>query len=138
MKNRTALICVELAIMLVVFALSAAACIGIFGWAQEASLESGQRDRAYIQLQTAAEILKASKGDMESAAAICGGSCSQNEWTAFWDGDWNLSQQDGQFCLRAVPVDTGFDLLGGAKLELRAKSGTVLAELQVFWQEVQP
>ena len=65
MKNRTALILVELAVMLVVFALAAAACIGIFAWAQDASLESVQRDRAYLQLQTAAEVLKSAEQALE-------------------------------------------------------------------------
>lgn len=70
MKNKTSLQLMELLIMILVFALSAAICLQIFVKAKDISASSSQLDKAVILAQNAAEILKSTAGDTTAAQAL--------------------------------------------------------------------
>lgn len=131
MKNKSTLLLVELLVMVLVFALAAALCLQAFTWAQLKSRENRDRDRAYVQLQTAAELLKHHRGDYDAAAAQLGG---------VWDGDSLQAScdEEGTFTLQALPVQPDTKGLAGALLQVLRDDGTVIAELTVYWQEVSP
>lgn len=123
MKNRTALALTELCIMLLVLALTAALCLRVFLWADATSRENAVRDGALVQMQNAAEVLKATK-DYEAAARLLGG---------HWDGRvWTLSVETYE--IRVTPAAAGAGL-GAAYLEA-VYAQQVVAGFTVCWQEV--
>lgn len=65
MKNRTPLVLMEQLIMVLVFALAAAACLGLFAKADAISRETARREEAVVLAQSAAELLKHT-GDPET------------------------------------------------------------------------
>lgn len=137
MKQKASLALMEQVIMLLVFALAAALCLQAFLWADTHSLENTHRDRALIELQSAAEVLKQHKGDFSAAAASHGGVVENGVWTLSYSGDWLRSDADEVFYLRATPESLETDYLGGAALEITQADGKPLASLTVYWQEVQ-
>lgn len=67
MKNKTSLVLMEQLVMVLVFALAAALCLGVFVEADRISRETACRDEAVLMAQNAAEILKATSGDTDRA-----------------------------------------------------------------------
>lgn len=59
MKHKSALILMEQLVMILVFALGAAACLGIFAKAHAISEDTARRDQAVLLAQNTAERLKA-------------------------------------------------------------------------------
>ena len=137
MKGKTALTLIEQSIMLLVLALAAALCLQAFVWADTQSRQSTARDRALIQLQSAAEVLKASSGDYSAAADAFGGTANDGQWLICWDENWVQTPYPGTFQLQATPQTTQNDYLGSALLELR-QGKTSLCSLTICWQEVAP
>lgn len=70
MKSKTSLQLMELLIMILVFALSAAICLQIFAKAKDISNSAARLDKAVALAQNAAEVLKLTAGDTESAQTI--------------------------------------------------------------------
>ena len=138
MKGKSALALMEQAIMLLILAIAAALCLQAFVWSDANSKESNNRDRAMVQLQSAAEILKAYRGDMDAAAGVFGGQTDENGWTVCWNENWEQTDAPGAYQLCAASEHSQIDYLGCADLELKQEDGTVLGSLQVCWQEVLP
>ena len=138
MKGKTSLTLLELTVMLLVFALAAALCLQAFVWADRSSARVAREDGAYRCLQNASEVLKACGGDTAAAARRFGGNCVDGKWQIAFDENWNVTQQEGAFFLQAVYEQTGAALLGGARLEITDREGSVLAAWSVRWQEVAP
>ena len=114
MKNKTSLLLMEQLVMVLVFALAAALCLTAFVKADQISRETVQRDEAVLLAQNAAQVLKATSGDMEQAAA-----------TAASSG----------YRLEIERMESELDLLGRA--EIRVLQGDKLIfNLQTGWQEV--
>ena len=135
MKRKASLTLMEQAIMLLVFALAAALCLRAFFWADTRSLESAYRDRALIELQSAAEVLKQHGGDFTAAAQAHGGNVENGCWILTFDESWNLADSGDAFRLCATPEPCNTDYLGGASMELTGQDGRSLAALTVYWQE---
>ena len=70
MKSRASLQLMELLMMVLVFSLAAALCLEVFARAGEISGETERRDRAVALAADAAEILKATDGDLSAAEAV--------------------------------------------------------------------
>ena len=138
MKGKTALTLMEQAMMLLILALAATLCLQAFVWADTHSRQNSNRDRAMVQLQSAAEVLKARQGNILAAAESMGGQADNGVWTLFWDENWVQTQKPDAFQLCATPQDQTTDLLGSALLEIRDQSGTILGSLRIAWQEVLP
>jgi len=122
MKSKTPLALIEQSLMLLVFALAAALCLGAFAWSDSASKNNAQRDTALLHAQSMAEALKSTKGDYRRAASLCGGS---------WDGEKWVSQLNGTE-LYAAAEHSPSPYLGTAGIYTQA--GEKL--LSVSWQEV--
>lgn len=135
MKNKTALVLMELTVMLLVFALAAALCLRCFFWAENCSLEESRKDQAWLRLQSAAEILKHCRGDFSSVAQKLGGKWDGSQWIIPLDDNWNETEETPVFILRAVPEKLDTDYLGSAILQI-SEDGTLLAQLRICWQEV--
>ena len=131
MKNKTSLTLMELVIMLAVFALAAALCLHSFMWADTQSRLSQDRSAAYILAQNAAELIKYHKGDL-SAVDV---DAHEGQLVAQYDQDLRPVSCDGIFTLRVTKIDTP-PLLGSAQVSVTGKDGSVLAVLDVCWQEV--
>lgn len=134
MKNKTSLLLIEQALLLLVFALASAICLRAFVWADARSEDNADRDRAMIEVQNAVEIAKAVRGDWMGAAAIYGGTGSEEGWFIEYDADWEKGPKAEPFMLRVKNVDSGNALLGTAQVQMM-KDGQVLLEVTAAWQE---
>lgn len=138
MKRNASVILLELVIMLLVFSLAAALCLQAFVWADSQSRQSGRVDAAYIRIQNAAEVLKHHRGNYALAAQDAGGQWNAEEWIIYYDENWQITDTPSAFWLRAKPLPEEAEYLGRAQLTVTDASGSVLAELAVNWQEVDP
>ena len=66
MKHKASLLLMEQLVMILVFSLASALCLQIFARAETISEETARRDQAVILARNAAELLKATGGDMEA------------------------------------------------------------------------
>lgn len=129
MKSKASLVLMEQLIMLLVFALAAAACLAIFTAAHSISLSARRQDEAVILAQNSAEILKYHAGDLQKTAAALEGSLQDD--TAYIPGNDGLYLQI-QKTASLIPG------LGQAELlVMHAQSDSdILFSLTVCWQEV--
>lgn len=129
MKNKTALLLIELSILLAVFAVAAAVCLRLFAWADTTSKQDAQQDAALLYAQNAAQEIKRSRGDLEQAAQRFGGQVT--------GGLWELPLEDGAL-LRAEGRETDTEYLGMARVTVFDGDGSVLVRLDTCWQEDGP
>ena len=127
MKNRTSLVLMEQLVMVLVFALAASLCLGVFVKADQISRDTARRDEAVLLAQNGVEALKSTAGNLETAARILGGSAA----------DGSLTVQSGGFVLEARIADSGIAGLGQAEISVYTE-GELIFELQTGWQEVAP
>lgn len=135
MKNRGALVLIEQAIMLLVFALAAVLCLRAFVWADTTSKEISARDQAIVRAQSAVEVLKACNGDMEEAAGMFGGTWDGRVWTVCFDEQWEQTETGGEYRLAAASAEGENPYLGAASIGV-FRGETCLAQLDAAWQEV--
>lgn len=119
MKNRTSLVLMEQLVMVLVFALAAALCLNVFVKADEISRTIAYRDEAVLIAQNAAEMLKATSGDVQRTAEL-------------------LEPAAAEKGLRLVigETDSGSTLLGRAEIRVYLENEELFA-LQTGWQEGQ-
>jgi len=113
MKNKTSLLLMELLVMVLMFALAAALCLTAFVKADQISRETVRRDEAVLLAQNAAQVLKATSGDVEQAIAAAAGS---------------------GYRMEVERIDT-HSLLGQAEIQVWQEDELVFT-LRVGWQEV--
>ena len=87
--TRSGLFAIELLIAVGIFALCAAICVGLFVRAEVESADSADLTRAVNEARNVAECWKASGGDFERAAELCGGDGGTSALTVQYDADWN-------------------------------------------------
>ena len=80
MRSKAPLALMEQLVMVLVFALAAALCVQVFVLSGQTSRWNESRDRALVEAQNAAEILKGLSGDYEAACAACGGQWNGTMW----------------------------------------------------------
>jgi hypothetical protein len=115
MKNRTSLVLMELLVMVLVFALAAEVCLGVFAKADSISKETARRDAAVTLAQNAAEMLQATGGD---AAQVL----------------QKLNIPDG-FSVEITPENSKIPSLGKTTVAVLWQ-GAETFRLTVGWQEV--
>ena len=138
MKRNASLALIEQVIMLLILIVAAALCLRAFVWSEQQSLYYTERDRAMVELQSAAEILKAYDGDFAAAAAFYGGSATQTQWVLAFDKNWNITETPGAYRILATTIASDIDYLGSATVAVQPTDGDIFAELTVCWQEVAP
>ena len=114
MKNKTSLLLMEQMVMVLVFALAAALCLSVFVKADQISQETARRDEAVLLAQNAAEVLKATSGDVGRAMAAAAAS---------------------DYRLEIERVESKLDLLGQAEIRVWLEEEVVFS-LRTGWQEV--
>ena len=115
MKSKASLLLMEQLVMLLVFALAATVCLQIFAKADAVSREVSQMDKAVTMAQNAAEVLKATKGDISAAE--------------------ELAENGYQLMIRKQ--ESSLSGLGLAEIQVYFDE-TVLFSLNAGWQEEMP
>jgi hypothetical protein len=126
MKSKVSLVLTELCIMLLVLAVAAVLCLRVFVWAEDRSGQNAARDAALIQMQSVAELLKAT-GDPEETARSMNGSKSGDHWYIPME----------TYEIRILPAQTEGASPPLVYLEAVYRD-TVLIRFPVSWQEVAP
>ena len=70
MRSKAPLALMEQTVMILVFALAAALCLRVFVWSSQMSRHIEARDRAAVEAQCAAEIIKSEGSGGDSAADV--------------------------------------------------------------------
>lgn len=136
MRGRASLPLLELAVMLLVFALATVLCLQGFVWAGNASVESQRMDQAVVKAQTAAEILKTCGGDYEQAARLGHWSPTPDGWMLGYDENWQETGEAPACTITVTPQQSPLPLLGQAEVRVTDGNGVLLFSLPVCWQEV--
>lgn len=125
MRSRASLVIIEQVVMLLVFALAAALCLKAFVWADTESADVFTRDKALLQAQSAAEVIKSCRGDMSAAAEIMGGSVYADGWTIDYD----------EYVLSVTPAEDELQYMSSAEVCVYEDT-QLITSLKVAWQEV--
>lgn len=136
-SSRPPLVLMEQMVMVLVFALCAALCVQVFVKSDNMSRESEQRDRAMLQAQSAAEVVRHCRGDMFLASELLGAQHPSKTYLMIdYDADWALAGDTMRYTLGAAVVDSGVPGLGKAQIwirdELRDKE---LLRMDIAWQD---
>ena len=135
MKSRAPLALMEQTVMVLVCALAAALCLRAFVLADGISRQVEATDHAVLWAESAADTLKARKGDLARAAAELGGNLDGQRWTISLDENWQETAGEPTYTLTAQPIQSGQPLLGRTQIDVAEKNGESLFSLEVCWQE---
>ena len=125
MKQRMPKMLIELSVMLLVFALSAALCLKAFLWADEASRQQLLRENAWQQLHNHAQRIQADPhGDWAQQLGF--------------DENWQIAEDAPVYFLEVAVETPEQPLLGVATVTVRTAAGETLAQSRICWQEVSP
>lgn len=125
MKSRATLVLMEQTIMLLVFALAAAACLGVFLGAESISRDVRRQDDAVLLGQNTAELLKACEGSFPEVAGLLEGSCTDDCVTVLRDG----------YTIEILPHPSATNDLGMAEISVFYEEDVIFS-LVCAWQEV--
>lgn len=136
MKSKAPLSLMEQLVMLLVFALAAVLCLRIFVLSGQISRECEIRDRAVAVTQNAAEILKSTRGDLETASQRYGGVYQEQKWLVGFDEAWQETAiEDATYCLVVTLVEEETPLLGIAEIAVENRKAEIVFQISVAWQE---
>lgn len=136
MRSKAPLVLIEQIIMLLVFSIAAAICVRAFVYADQLSLEKELRDQAIIEAQTVAETYKYYNGDKQKALNELGGTIQDNQWITYWDGKWNICQENqSQYKITVTSEKSNVKTMGIAKLNVFSIDGKQILTLPIAWQE---
>lgn len=134
-KSKSTLALMEQAIMILVFAFTAAFCVQAFVKAELLSRNLEMRDRAAAMCQTVAETAKALHGDMEEVAGILGGTATKDGLVLFLDGDWEIvAKENAAFFLHLNYKEVNSFLATG-EVTVSSGDGEEIFSLPVNWQK---
>ena len=133
MKSKAALTLIEQTIIVLVLTVAAAVCLRVFLYADGLSKKNTAMDAACTQAQSAAEILKACRGDMAKAAGSFGGSVEDGSWVVYFDEQWQQSAEAAEYVLMAEIIPSGIEYLGKAQISVCGVEE--LFSLELCWQE---
>ena len=99
-KSKTSLFLMELVLMILFFAVSAAVCMRVFSSAQLKSNHSDDLSNASLKAQSAAECWKLSQGEASLAAEVLGGEKTENGAAVYFDKNWkNCGESEAEYVL---------------------------------------
>ena len=122
-KSKSTLFLIEQLIVIAVFAICAAACVSILTAAYFYTNDSSATSNAIIKAESAAEVFKATGGDVYAVADIMGGSAffdvTSDKLLIAYNSDWQIDYYNASYILQLMvhPPDS---------------SGIVIGELHVF------
>lgn len=144
MKSKAPLLLMEQMVMLVVFALAAALCVQAFVRSDAASRRSQARDRAVVECQNAAEVIRHTGGNFNEAADELGLTFGQGSTMyCYYNENWEPIDYDT--CgMEALPEAYLLSIhalladeapgLGKAHVSMSDVDGSVLFEIDVAFQ----
>ena len=129
MRNKVSLVLMEQLIMLLVFSLAAAACLGVFVGAHRISQTAKHQDTAVFLAQNGAETLKSTCGNLRQTGLLLSGTVAEDLLTADYEGGYRLYIQKS---------DSPTAGLGTAELWVIHESAPdeKILTLNISWQEV--
>ena len=116
--TRSGLFTIELLVVVGVFTLCAAICVGLFVRSEVISRDSADLNHAVTEAQRVAECFKAAGGDISRTAQLCGGESGATALTILYDADWQR-------------LDTGAGEAFRLDLDASEQDGFVFAELSI-------
>ena len=136
MKSKAPLALMEMLIMVAVFAFAAALCVSVFVKSSIYSAEGAARDRAVVEAENAAELIRYYDGDLNAAAKVLGGEGSEEALTVAYDADWKTGELKAEtaFELKAQIEESGTKGLGKAVIFVQDEKGRELFTIPVAWQ----
>ena len=139
MKSKAPLSLIELAVGILIFAISAAVCISVFVRADRISRESALRDRALLHAENVAEAVSFCAGDLSGAARLLGGSYDGTQLTVAYDENWNTENaqvEKASYLLVITEEESNVPGLGcaGIRVENRPE-GRELVSFRTGWQK---
>lgn len=145
MRSKAPLALMEQTVMILVFALSAALCLRVFVWSSQKSKRIEARDRAAVEAQCAAELIKRCGSDgmdvdgaLKAAAEEMNGVCDGGVMYVGYDGEWTpVNDGDVKYSLEAEKTNTDVAGLGLVHVSVTDKSGDVLFEIDAAWQRTE-
>ncbi|MCI9475041.1 hypothetical protein AALA22_01860 [Anaerovoracaceae bacterium 41-7] len=137
MRSKAPLVMIEQMIMLLVFALAAVLCLQAFTTSKEISEESICRDRAVVEVQNAAESMKA--GDGETYFREMGANLGEEGGQIFYNEKWkpfedSKGEMEAAFRLQLSYKDTDIAYLQSAEIAVYDAEGELLFSMPVSWQ----
>ncbi|MBQ9648170.1 MAG: hypothetical protein IJV43_07430 [Oscillospiraceae bacterium] len=131
--TRSGLFMIELLIAVGVFALCAAVCVGLFVRSEVMSRESADLTRAVAEARNVSECWKASGGDLEKAAELCGGTVTQGMLWIHYNADWsrNPGEEWDGFQVSLLPQLENGCYVGAVQVDRASDS-----EPMLFWPVV--
>ena len=99
-QSKAVVFLTELLLALMIFALCASVCAGLFAWSHRLSEQSSALSHAVIVAQSAAEAFKKNPAP-EDVARVMGGAADGGECVVYYCADWRPSgREDAAFVLR--------------------------------------
>ena len=147
MRSKAPLALMEQAVMVLVFALAAALCLRVFVWSDRTAKRSVALDRAVVEVQNAAEIIKHEGGSglmpadaaLDAAAARLGAEQGADgaAFEIFYSDDWSqVRKGDHSYVLRAGSAGDGDpDGLSAARVWVTTEDPEdIIFDITVAWQ----
>lgn len=138
MKNKAPLMLMEIMVLMLVFAFSAALCIKAFVKSDEISRRSEARDNAVTIVENAAETLRHNGGDLAKTASELGADLDGEYCiSARYDGNMEKTDTGGVYTLSITTMPVDRQGLGGARIYMSEKNNLKeeLFGISVVWQE---
>lgn len=149
-SGKSSLVLMVQLIMLLIFAVAAAACLRIFVISYSSSAEGEEKVLAMFRAQEVAETIKSLDGDLDAARAALGGSEIDGEtgFAVYYDADMSRVGKDGShdFAVIVLPIDSKNPYLGVADISVcdtrtrqddsSAGSNSAIYSIEIAWQEV--
>ena len=137
MKYKTTLSLMELTLMLILFAVTAAMCLQAFVLSDRMSRQAEQRDRAVLWAETLAETWKAMDGELMQGESLYEENESGDGWTVRLDDGWSRTEDAGSAVYEAeLREEPGDGLLKRARITVRElDGGRCIYELETACQE---
>jgi hypothetical protein len=128
-RNKTTLAMMELAIMILVFAIAAAVCLQAFAFASRRSKQSEKLRQGVVLAQLGAESIKGNKGDLTKVREEI-----KEIYPALTETEDGFTLLENDL-LMTVEKESATGLLGSANITVTDSEGTTIYELSVKWQE---
>lgn len=137
-RSKVPLVLMEQLMMLLVFALAAAVCLRIFVFADHASRQVQDRDRAAELVQNTAQVLQHTGGDFSRSAELLDAQhWDEDSLMIDYDGEWVLADKTMRYTLGASRSTTDTPYLGKAQVWCRDEAeDRELFRVEIAWQEV--
>ena len=129
--SKSGLFLMELILTILFFAITSAVCVNLFANAHLTSVAGKDLNKAVVEVQTAAEMVKHTKGDVERLTELLGAVRQDHGITVFYNQDWQPIAENEQprYQLKIVS-SPGTDGMLYTDVEMH-KGETLLYRIQV-------